>query len=79
MLSILAARLAQLPEAYWAGITTLVITQSSLGAALPISFDRFMGTALGCLFASLVANYFGPNVVVYGVSVFLLVGLLIAV
>jgi len=77
VLSILVARLARLPEAYWAGITTLVITQSSLGAALPISFDRFMGTALGCLFAALVANYFGPSAAVYGVSVFLL-GLLIA-
>ena len=78
MLSILVARLARLPEAYWAAITTLVITQSSLGAALPISFDRFMGTALGCLLAAFVASYFAPSVVVYGVSVFLL-GLLIAV
>ena len=35
--SVLAARLCRLPETYWAPITTLVITQSSLGAALKIS------------------------------------------
>ena len=34
MASLLVARLFQLPEAYWAPITTIVIEQSSLGAAL---------------------------------------------
>src|SRR6266404_2662357 len=38
--SLLAARLFRLPEAYWAPITTLVITQSSLGAALTVSRQR---------------------------------------
>ena len=33
--SLLAARSFRLPEAYWAPITTLVITQSSLSAGLP--------------------------------------------
>ena len=36
--SLLAARLFRLPEAYWAPITTLVVTQSSLGAALTVSW-----------------------------------------
>jgi len=45
--SLLVARLFRLPEAYWAPITTLVITQSSLGAALAVSWQRFVGTALG--------------------------------
>ena len=35
--SLLVARLFRLPEAYWAPITTMVITQSSLGAALTVS------------------------------------------
>jgi hypothetical protein len=39
----------KLPEAYWAPITTLVITQSSLGATLTVSWQRFVGTALGAL------------------------------
>jgi len=78
VLSVLIARLARLPEAYWSAVTTLVITQSSLGAALPISWDRFIGTALGSLAAAIVASYFAPSVPVYGVSIFLL-GLLVAV
>ena len=36
--SVLVARLFRLPEAYWAPIATIVITQSSLGAALKVSW-----------------------------------------
>jgi len=76
--SVLAARLFRLPEAYWAPITTLVITQSSLGAALATSWQRFVGTIFGAVFGALVATYFGPRVPVFGASVFLL-GLICAV
>jgi uncharacterized membrane protein YccC len=78
IVSVLAARLFQLPETYWAAITTLVITQSSLGAALSVSWERFIGTALGAAVGAAVATYFGPRVFVYGVSI-LLLGLLCAV
>jgi uncharacterized membrane protein YccC len=70
--SILAARLFRLPETYWAAITTLVITQSSLGTALSISGERFMGTVLGAAVGAIVASYFGPRMLVFGVSVFIL-------
>ena len=73
--SFLAARLFRLPEAYWAPITTLVITQSSLGAAFSVSWKRFVGTALGALVGALVASYFPPNVFLFGASV-LILGLL---
>jgi uncharacterized membrane protein YgaE (UPF0421/DUF939 family) len=76
--SVLVARLFRLPETYWAAITTLVITQSSLGAALAVSWQRFVGTALGAAVGAIVASYFGPHVLVFGASVFLL-GLLCAV
>jgi uncharacterized membrane protein YgaE (UPF0421/DUF939 family) len=76
--SLLAARLFGLPEAYWAPITTLVITQSSLGAALAISWRRLAGTALGAVVGAIVASHFGPHVLVFGVAVFIL-GLLTAV
>ena len=75
--SLLTARLFRLPEAYWAPITTLVITQSSLGAAFSVSWKRFVGTALGALVGALVATYFHPNVFLFGASVFIL-GLLCA-
>jgi uncharacterized membrane protein YccC len=75
--SALVARLFRLPEAYWAPITTLVITQSSLGAAFAISWRRIVGTALGALVGALVASHFTPHIVVFGAGVFLL-GLLCA-
>jgi uncharacterized membrane protein YgaE (UPF0421/DUF939 family) len=78
ILSVLVARLFQLPETYWAAITTLVITQSSLGAALSVSWERFIGTALGAAVGATVATYFGSRVFILGISIFLL-GLLCAV
>ena len=70
--SLLVARLFRLPEAYWAPITTLVITQSSLGAAFSVSWQRFVGTLLGAVLGALAASYFGPRVLVFGSSVFIL-------
>ena len=75
--SLLAARSFRLPEAYWAPITTLVITQSSLGAARTVSWHRFVGTALGAV-VGVMASYFAPHVLVFGTCVFIL-GLLSAV
>jgi uncharacterized membrane protein YccC len=76
--SVLVARLFRLPEAYWAAVTTMVITQSSLGAALTVSWQRFVGTVLGGIVGAMVAGHFGPHMLVFGTSVFIL-GLLCAV
>jgi len=70
VVSVLVARLFRLPEAYWAPITTLVIAQSSLGAALTVSRQRFAGTAMGAALSALVATYFEPRVLVFGACVF---------
>jgi uncharacterized membrane protein YgaE (UPF0421/DUF939 family) len=75
--SLSVARLFELPEAYWAPITTLVIVQSSLGAALTVSWQRFVGTALGSSVGAIVETYFGPRVFALGVGV-LILGLLCA-
>jgi uncharacterized membrane protein YgaE (UPF0421/DUF939 family) len=77
VVSVLVARLFRLPEAYWAPITTLVITQSSLGAALAVSWQRFVGTALGAVVGAIVASRFRPDVLVFGACV-LILGLLCA-
>ena len=53
--SFLIARQAGLHEAYWAPIITLVIMQSTLGAALKVSGERFAGTILGALAGGLLA------------------------
>ena len=78
VVSVLIARLFRLPEAYWAAITTLVITQSSLGAALKVSWQRFVGTVLGAVVGAIVASHFGTRVLVFGSCVFIL-GLVCAV
>ena len=70
--SVVVARLFRLPEAYWAPITTIVITQSSLGAALKVSWQRFFGTGLGAVLGAMVASHFGPHVLVFGASMFIL-------
>ena len=58
VVSLLVARVLGLPEAYWATITTLIIMQSTLGAALTISEQRFAGTAVGALMGALLTTYF---------------------
>jgi uncharacterized membrane protein YgaE (UPF0421/DUF939 family) len=70
IVSLIVARALGLPEAYWATITTLIIMQSTLGAALAVSEQRFAGTALGAALAALLATYFGANMIVYGLGVF---------
>src|SRR5580658_10791842 len=66
MVSLLVARLFRLPASYWAPITTLVITQSSLGAAFAVSSQRFIGTVLGAVVGGAAAGYFGPHALVFG-------------
>jgi uncharacterized membrane protein YccC len=72
VVSVSVARIVRLPEAYWAPVTTLVIAQSSLGAALAVSRQRFAGTAFGAGVSAVVATYFTPRLLVFGISVFLL-------
>ena len=75
--SLLVARLLRLPATFWAPITTLVITQSSLGAAWTASRQRFIGTIFGALLGAFLVARFGSGVMLFGLCVFLL-GLLCA-
>ncbi len=70
--ALLVARLFKLPESYWAAITTMIILESTLGAALSVSALRFIGTALGAVAGGLLAGYFGPQFYIFGAGVFLL-------
>ena len=72
VVSLLIARLFRLPEAYWSPISTLVIMQSTLGASLPISPQRFAGTALGAFVGGLIGSYFPGNALAFGACVFLI-------
>jgi uncharacterized membrane protein YccC len=72
VVSLLTARVFGLPEAYWAAVTTLIVMQSTLGAAVTISVRRFVGTALGAGIGALLATWFGSNVLAFGAGIFLL-------
>ena len=76
--SLLSARLCRLPQAYWAPLTALVITQSSLGAALVVSRQRLTGTVLGAATGALAGTYLGMHLWVFTVCL-LLLGVLCAV
>jgi uncharacterized membrane protein YccC len=76
--SLLISRLFRLPDSYWAPITTLVITQSSLGAAFAVSSQRFVGTLLGAVVGGAVASFLPSNALVFGICI-LILGLLCAV
>lgn len=75
MISVIIARLVQMPEAYWAAIATLVVMQSTLGATLTLSLERIVATAVGASVGALEANYFGANLIAFALAIFL-VGLL---
>jgi len=70
VVSLLIARLCKLPESYWAAITTMIVMQSTLGAALTISKRRLAGSALGAAMGALLATYAGKSVLAFGVEFF---------
>ena len=72
LLSIIVARALRLPEYYWAPITTLVVMQSTLGAALTISGERIIGTALGAAAGALLAPHFGSSIIAFAAAVLVL-------
>ena len=73
--SVIIARLVQMPEAYWAAIATLVVMQSTLGATLTLSLERIVATAVGASIGALEANFFGANLVAFALAI-ILIGLL---
>jgi uncharacterized membrane protein YccC len=68
--SLAVAHAVGLPEAYWAAITTVVVLQSTLGAALTISTHRFIGTGLGAIIGALLAAHFGSSTIAFGAGIF---------
>ena len=70
VVSLLLARILKLPESYWAPISALVSLQSTINPRT-VAWQRFAGTALGAALGGLVATFFSPSALVYGVAVFL--------
>ncbi len=70
--ALLTAGTLGFPEPYWASITAIIVTQSTLGAAWTISVQRFFGTALGAAAGALLSTYFGSSLIAYGGGIFIL-------
>jgi uncharacterized membrane protein YgaE (UPF0421/DUF939 family) len=77
VVSMLLARSLKLPEFYWAPISTIVILLSTINP-MTLAWQRFAGTALGAVLGALIATWFHPSWVVYGVGIFVC-GMLCAV
>jgi uncharacterized membrane protein YccC len=75
VVSYLVARLFRLPEAYWAPMSTLIVMQSTLSAALPVAAQYVAGTAAGAAVGAVADVYFPANVGAFGGAVFI-IGLL---
>ena len=64
----LIAQSLRMPEPYWATVTTIVVMQSSLGAAWKVSWKRFAGTVLGAVVGGFLASYFGENLIAFAAA-----------
>ena len=69
VVSMLVARVLNLPEFYWAPISTIVILLSTVNP-LTLAWQRFVGTALGAAMGALIASFFQPNWMIYGAGIF---------
>src|ERR1700675_2763654 len=68
--ALLLARLLKMPEYYWAPISTIVITQSTIPPRT-LGWQRFVGTALGAVLGAALTAFFRPSALVYGVGIVL--------
>ena len=64
----LVAQVLHMPEPYWATVTTIVIMQSSLGAAWNVSWKRLEGTMLGAVVGGFLASRFNGNLIAFGAA-----------
>ncbi len=78
MAALLLARLARLPEIYWAVMATMIVMQSSLRTSLPMAWRQLAGTALGAVSGVLLAGVFRSEVWAFATGLFLL-GLICAI
>jgi uncharacterized membrane protein YccC len=70
VLALVASRVLGFPEAYWAPVSAVVVTQSDFGASLSMSLHRLAGTAIGAFAGALLVANLGRNVITFGLGVF---------
>jgi len=57
---------------YWAAIANPVAMQSILGATLTTSVERIVASVLGASLGAIESTYFGSNLIVFALAIFLL-------
>jgi uncharacterized membrane protein YgaE (UPF0421/DUF939 family) len=73
VVSLYAARLLQLPQAYWAPISSFIVLQSNVAATLSAARNRLIGTAIGAVIGALFVRYTGSHPLWLGLAVVLTV------
>jgi len=68
--ALVAARILGFPEVYWAPVSAVIVVQSDFGASLAISAQRLAGTALGAFAGALLAANLGRGVFTFGLGIF---------
>lgn len=69
VLSYLIARLFGLPEAYWAPMSTLIVMQLTLSAALPVAVQYIAGTAVGAAVGAAIDAYRHGSMLAFAAAV----------
>jgi uncharacterized membrane protein YccC len=78
LVSYLIATLFRLPEAYWAPMSTLIVMQLTLSAALPVAVQYVAGTAAGAAVGAATDAYVHGSVWAFAAAV-VFIGLLCVV
>lgn len=61
VVSLYSAKLLQLPQGYWAAISSFIVLQSNVAATLSAARNRLVGTAIGAVIAAIFVRYLGPH------------------
>ena len=72
-LSLYAARFLQLPQGYWAAISSFIVLQSNVAATLGAARGRMIGTAIGAVMGAIFVRYLGAHPLWLGLAVVLTV------
>lgn len=70
VVALLLARILNMPEYYWAPISSIVIIQSTIPPRT-LGWQRFVGTALGAALGAAFATFFHPTAIVYAAGILL--------
>jgi uncharacterized membrane protein YgaE (UPF0421/DUF939 family) len=73
VVSLYAARILQLPQAYWAAISSFIVLQSNIAGTLSAARNRLIGTAIGAVIGALSVRYLGAHPLWLGLAAVLTV------